>query len=316
MKLFDDETLLARWRDDRDGDAFAELARRHAPVVFDITRRVLRERGLAEDVLQEALLDLALERTQRPAEVGVAAWLVRFAVHRARSKRVSEMRRTTRQVAYASQGPRETLPDEAVELESELQRALGSCNDEDRALLALRFLHGWEYDRIASALAMDAVAVRVRLHRILLRIRSRLARGAVMATFEARMLARLLETPVFTTAPDSLDGWIESVVKSARSPLGPIVDEVERGARRSRRRIAILAGAALLFLATVAVPSKNSSEGLASVPSGPSRVVAPSTDDPFVIARPTDPTIGRGCELLASSSVGIRLEIACASPSR
>ena len=91
----DDAALFERWRTGRDGDAFAELARRHAPVVYDLAARTLGDRTAAEDIVQEALLDLALEQSRRPAEVGIVAWLARFAICRAKNKRSSE-RATTR----------------------------------------------------------------------------------------------------------------------------------------------------------------------------------------------------------------------------
>src|ERR1043165_7318588 len=93
----DDAALFERWLTARDGDAFAELARRHAQVVYDIAARTLGDRTAAEDVVQEALLDLALEPTSKPAEVGVPAWLVRFAVCRARNQRSSGRSRARRQ---------------------------------------------------------------------------------------------------------------------------------------------------------------------------------------------------------------------------
>jgi RNA polymerase sigma-70 factor, ECF subfamily len=149
VNAFDDGTLYDRWLDHRDGDAFAELARRHSPVVYDLTCRVLGDRAGAEDVLQDALLSLALERSRRPVEVGVVAWLARLAICRARNRRSSERSRARRQIVVGQERPEESMPDERLERGEELERALSGCDPDDRALLAMRYLHGWEYDRIA-----------------------------------------------------------------------------------------------------------------------------------------------------------------------
>ena len=44
------------------------------------------------------------------------------------------------------------MPDEHLEQREELDRALSCAEPDERAVLAMRYLHGWEYDRIAQAL--------------------------------------------------------------------------------------------------------------------------------------------------------------------
>ncbi len=271
MNALDDGTLLDRWRDNRDGDAFAELARRHTPVVFDVSCRVLGERSLAEDILQEALLDLALEPTRAPADVGVAAWLVRFAVNRARNRRASERRRTRRQSVVALERPEEFLPEDALERKDELERALGGCSAEERALLTLRFLHGWEYAQIASALSIQEGAARVRLHRALESVRSRLHAG-VGETDATRIERWLGALPLAALSRESLDASIRAAVEKARLQLEPSASRPEHGSARSLRGAALLAGVALLCVAAVAVPGQPPSDLPAPVAPSPRSV--------------------------------------------
>ena len=181
MTVLDDGMLFDRWLERRDGEAFAELCRRHSPVVFDLTCRVTQDRAGAEDVLQEALLGLALERTRRPVEVGVVAWLARFALCRAKNRRASERARTRRQIAVGRERPEDVMPEERMERREETEKALAACEPEDRAILAMRFLHEWDYPRIASALSISEGAARVRVHRALKELREqyRMVAGVV-----------------------------------------------------------------------------------------------------------------------------------------
>ena len=213
----DDAALFERWRTGRDGDAFAELARRHAPVVYDLAARTLGDRTAAEDIVQEALLDLALEQSRRPAEVGIVAWLARFAICRAKNKRSSERARTRRQVVVGSRKPEESMPDDELERREELERALEHAEPEERAVLAMRYLHGWEYDRIARSLETSEGAARVRVHRALANVRNRL--GVIERDVTAEGVTnRLAALPLLPLSAGSLDAAIRSALEAAGVP--------------------------------------------------------------------------------------------------
>jgi len=178
----DDCTLYERWLENRDGDAFAEISRRHAPVVYDLAVRYSGDASLAEDLVQEALLDLALAGTRKPIEVGLIAWMARFAMCRARNLRSSERSRRKRQQIVGGRRPEDVMPDDHLERDEELQHALDRAEPGERVVLSMRYLHGWDYGRIASALVISEGAARVRVHRALGTLRSRLGVGPAAAT--------------------------------------------------------------------------------------------------------------------------------------
>ncbi len=177
-----DCTLYERWLESRDGDAFAALAQRHGRVVYDLAVRYSGDAVLAEDLVQEALLDLALAGSRKPIEVGIVAWMARFAMCRARNLRASERSRSKRQRTVGERRREDVMPDDHLEREEELERVLARAEPGERVVLAMRYLHGWDYGRIASALSVSEGAARVRVHRALTALRQRLGVGAAALT--------------------------------------------------------------------------------------------------------------------------------------
>jgi RNA polymerase sigma factor (sigma-70 family) len=93
-----DGQLLAAYADRRDGAAFAELMRRHGPMVWGVCRRMVSNREDAEDAFQATFLVLVRKpESVRPAE-RVGNWLHGVAVRAARKAVRAAARRRERQV--------------------------------------------------------------------------------------------------------------------------------------------------------------------------------------------------------------------------
>src|SRR5215212_9823238 len=74
-----DTLLLRRFQCHREEEAFAELVRRHGPMVLSVCRRWLRDAHAAEDVFQAVFLILARRAATIRQPASLAGWLFRVA---------------------------------------------------------------------------------------------------------------------------------------------------------------------------------------------------------------------------------------------
>jgi RNA polymerase sigma factor (sigma-70 family) len=142
-----DITLLRRFRDRGDEQAFAEIVRRHAAVVFGTCRRILANSALAEDATQETFFRLVQRRDEVNESVG--GWLVRVATTLAIDAARSESSRRRRETARRAQAP----PTEATQwadVSPVVDEALAELPSDTRALLVERFLRGRSQTEMAE----------------------------------------------------------------------------------------------------------------------------------------------------------------------
>ena len=94
MKTPSDEQLLKAFAEKGDDEAFAEVVRRHGPLVYGLCQRVLRNQADAEDAAQAAFLALARQAKEKRTIRSTGAWLHRVAHNLAlkvlRSRKVRE----------------------------------------------------------------------------------------------------------------------------------------------------------------------------------------------------------------------------------
>ncbi len=147
-----------------DGALVGELFERYQGALGRFLLQMVRERALAEDLLQETFVE-ALRRPERVNDADDAgAWLFGIARHRALSA-LRGRRRWQRLVARvgersldASEPPKAAW----VDVVDVLGRVLGP---DDRSLVLLRYVHGFEASYLATMTGRSPAAVRKRLQR-------------------------------------------------------------------------------------------------------------------------------------------------------
>jgi RNA polymerase sigma-70 factor (ECF subfamily) len=193
--------LVARARDG-DAEAFGELVTMHQAAAFRVAYLLTGSAADAEDAAQEAFVKayLALDRF-RP-DAAFRPWLLTIVGNEARNRVRARGRReglAERAIAAvrggtgspgtpgspdASREPAVTSSPEldviSVETQAEVHAALASLGEEERRVVALRYLVGLSERETASALGIPEGTAKSRLHRGLRRMRATLeAQGAV-----------------------------------------------------------------------------------------------------------------------------------------
>jgi RNA polymerase sigma factor (sigma-70 family) len=174
-----DGELLAAYGLRREEAAFAELLRRHGPMVLGVCRRVLGNEADAEDAFQATFAVLARKAGALRREP-VGGWLHRVAARAAGRARVSATRRQALLRRARALPPREpdreaTWDDVKPVLDAELSR----LPDRPRRLIVACYLQGKTHARAAAELGLPVGSVDWHLGRARELLRRALVRRGV-----------------------------------------------------------------------------------------------------------------------------------------
>lgn len=160
-----DEALAAdAAREGSDGPAFVELLSRYRDRVWRICYRLLGHADDAQDAAQEVFVRLF---TQRAAFVGrskYSTWVHGIAVRTCLMFRRSQGRRRRHEAEAARQAPTEF---DAAEpgLSLDLSQMLDRLDEEDRALVILKYCESYSYDELAEIFGLSVAACKMRVSR-------------------------------------------------------------------------------------------------------------------------------------------------------
>jgi RNA polymerase sigma-70 factor, ECF subfamily len=139
------------------------LFRAHAPELGRYLVAMVRDRALAEDLLQDTFYDALRAEKQLARIENERAWLYGIARHRALRalRRVRRLQRAVGRLAGSGDAAEEA-DESLVALLDVLEREL---SPELRALVLLRYVHGFRAAELAEMTGLSPEAVRQRLAR-------------------------------------------------------------------------------------------------------------------------------------------------------
>ena len=133
----------------------SEFYREHHRRLYNISLRILRDSGEAEEVMQDTLLKFLSAPDGFDSPARVSAWLARTCIHAA----IDRLRRRRREDAFLEEFARDTAPDAAREADldpapmpsvSRIREAMDTLPEPYRLVLNLSLIEGLDYGEIAA----------------------------------------------------------------------------------------------------------------------------------------------------------------------
>lgn len=180
--------LLQRYLESGDADAFAQIARRYAALVYGTCLRVTGNREEAADAAQDTFFDLL--KNARRVTGSLGGWLHRVATRRALDLIRRDTARRKREQAYAALEPEQ--PQEWTEVSPHVDQAITELDDDRREAVIQYYLRGETTVQIASAQGVNQSTVSRRIEQGLAIVRDKLrAKGVLVgATALAAVLSQ------------------------------------------------------------------------------------------------------------------------------
>lgn len=194
-----DADLLDRFIDQRDEVAFAQLVRRHGPLISGLCQRMLADVHDAEDVFQATFLVLARKASTIRKRQSVGSWLYGVACRLARRARADRHRRRTQEVQAMPMSRLDPLNEVAwKEFLQAVDAEVQHLPEKYRQPVVLCYLGGQTNEQAAQQLGCPVGTVKIRLARARQLLSKRLTRKGLLLS--AGLVATLETVPAAPAA--------------------------------------------------------------------------------------------------------------------
>jgi RNA polymerase sigma-70 factor, ECF subfamily len=161
-----------------DEGALSEVYQRHAGSVFSLASRVLLERTLAEEIVQEVFLRL-WEHPERFD--GIRGSLRAFLLMETHARSVDRIRAEERRRQREERAQRDADTTYVLDLElrdltvaEQIRQAISELTDQEREAIELAYFGGKTYRQVAQLLEQPEGTIKSRIRTGLMRLRHRL----------------------------------------------------------------------------------------------------------------------------------------------
>ncbi|MCE9607166.1 MAG: RNA polymerase sigma factor [Planctomycetia bacterium] len=172
-----DESLAASAaREGSDGPAFVALVERFRLRVWHICYRLLGNEADAHDAAQDVFVALFVQRGKFRGEAKYSTWVHAVAVRTClmlRRSRGRRLRRDGGQTGADLDAQPTTRPTQTGDAKLDLTQMLDILDEEDRALVLLKYAEGYEYEELAVIFELSVSACKMRVSRAREKIQAR-----------------------------------------------------------------------------------------------------------------------------------------------
>lgn len=169
----DEELAREAAREGSDGPAFSALVERHRERVWRICYRLLGNEHDAQDAAQEVFVRLFLNRSRFEGRSKYATWVHAIAVKTCLTLRRGRSRRVRHELEAASGQPRSGPAPGGGSVALDLYQMLDTLDEEDRALMILKYAEGYTFEELAALFDLTPSACKMRVSRARDRLQQR-----------------------------------------------------------------------------------------------------------------------------------------------
>lgn len=218
-----DTDLLQAYARQRNADAFAELVRRYASLIYGVGLRITQNRDDAQDIAQECFLQLATQAAQIAQPL--PAWLHTLA----RSRAIDLTRRRSTRQRHEQQAMHQ--PGTALSLEQwnalsqQVDAAIAALPEDLRVPLVGAYLQGRTQQELAADLGLSQGSISRRIERAVEELREHLQKAGVDVPM-ASMAMALTDLASQCAAPAGLMADLTKMGLSGVAAKLPLVSKL------------------------------------------------------------------------------------------
>ena len=171
---FDERELIERCRSG-DDTAFAELVDRYKDLVYGLIYRMVRDRGLADDLAQDVFLKVHRGLPYFRGEARLSTWIFRIVQNVCVQSRTSWRPDVPLEDGHDDRPPQQVGSVDqafgAIEDRDRLDKALAQLPPNYRMLVVAHYMRGVQYESLAEAINLPLGTVKTHLYRAKRRLR-------------------------------------------------------------------------------------------------------------------------------------------------